>query len=77
MQTQQLSPCRAIHCAEPTAADIAQLEELQRQMDILKDSGHTPDHVSSTVDGNTAILNNDGDWGISSEDSLDYTYSGE
>lgn len=77
MQTQHLSPCRAIHCAEPTAADIAQLEELQRQMDILRENGHTPDHVSSTVDGNTATLDSDGNWGISSEDSLDYTYSGE
>lgn len=53
MQT-TLNSCCAIYCAEPTAADIAQLEELQRQMDILRENGHTPDHVSSTVDGNTA-----------------------
>ena len=72
-----LQPCNAIYCAEPTEADLAQLEELQRQMDILRENGHTPDHVSSEVDGSTATLDSDGNWGISTEDSLDYTYSGQ
>ena len=72
-----LNPCTAIYCAEPTAADLAQLEELQRQMDILRENGHTPDQVSSEVDGSTATLDSDGNWGISNEDSLDYTYSGQ
>ena len=75
--TTPLRPCFAVRCAQPTAADIAQLEELQRQMDILRENGHTPDSVTSTVDGNTAFLDDEGNWGISNEDSLDYTYRGE